>query len=60
MGIGDKISNAFDEAKGKIKEATGDATDNEQLQAEGVGDQVEADAKQAVEKGKDAWNDATK
>ncbi|GAA1159209.1 CsbD family protein [Ornithinicoccus hortensis] len=60
MGIGDKISNAVNEAKGKVKEAAGDATDNERLEAEGVGDQVEANAKQAVEKGKDAWNDATK
>ncbi|MGB3764099.1 MAG: CsbD family protein, partial [Ornithinimicrobium sp.] len=33
MGIGDKISNAAQDAKGKAKEATGDATDNEQMQA---------------------------
>ena len=35
MGLGDKISNAAEEAKGKAKEAWGDATDNERLEAEG-------------------------
>ncbi|MET0930341.1 MAG: CsbD family protein, partial [Aeromicrobium sp.] len=35
MGLGDKISNAAEEAKGKIKEATGKATDDESLEAEG-------------------------
>ena len=34
MGIGDKMKNAAESAKGKIKERTGDATDNEDLQAE--------------------------
>ncbi len=60
MGIGDKISNAAEEAKGKIKEATGDASDNEQMQAEGKTDQGKANAKQGGEKAKDAWKDATK
>lgn len=59
MGLGDKIQNAAEQAKGKGKEAVGDATDNEQLQAEGRGDQVQADVKQTGEKVKDAWNDAT-
>ena len=60
MGIGDKMDNAFDEHKGKAKEAYGDATDDEQLEAEGKGDQASANIKQAGEKVKDAWNDATK
>jgi len=60
MGIGDKISNAAEDAKGNAKEATGDATDNEQMQAEGKTDQGKADAKQGGEKVKDAWNDVTK
>ncbi len=47
MGLGDKISNAADEAKGKVKEAWGDATDNERLEAEGKADQAVADVKQA-------------
>ncbi|MDX6283126.1 MAG: hypothetical protein QOH03_4197 [Kribbellaceae bacterium] len=57
MGIGDKLSNAAEEAKGKIKEKTGDATDNEDLQAEGQADKSVADLKQAGEKVKDAVKD---
>lgn len=60
MGIGDKISNAAEEAKGKAKEAYGDATDNERMQAEGQGDQASAKTKKAGENVKDAWKDATK
>lgn len=59
MGMGDKIQNAAQEAKGKVKEGVGDATDNERMEAEGVGDQVEANVKQTGEKAKDAWKDAT-
>jgi uncharacterized protein YjbJ (UPF0337 family) len=55
VGIGDKIKNAADDAKGKIKEMTGDATDNEDLEAEGKADQSVADLKQAGEKAKDAF-----
>ncbi|MEV8378520.1 CsbD family protein [Kribbella sp. NPDC056861] len=55
MGIGDKIKNAAEDAKGKVKEMTGDATDNEDLQAEGKADQSVADLKQAGEKAKDAF-----
>jgi uncharacterized protein YjbJ (UPF0337 family) len=57
MGIGDKVKNAADSAKGKIKEKTGDATDNEDLQAEGQADKSVADLKQAGEKAKDAFKD---
>lgn len=57
MGIGDKLKNAAEEAKGKIKEKTGDATDNEDLQAEGQADKTVADLKQAGEKAKDAFRD---
>jgi len=55
VGIGDKIKNAADEAKGKVKEMTGGATDDEDLQAEGKADQSVADLKQAGEKAKDAF-----
>ncbi|MFI5735864.1 CsbD family protein [Kribbella sp. NPDC051587] len=55
MGVGDKMKNAADAAKGKIKEATGDATDDRDLQAEGQADQTKADLKQAGEKAKDAF-----
>jgi uncharacterized protein YjbJ (UPF0337 family) len=57
MGLGDKISNAAEEAKGKVKEATGSATGNESLEAEGKGDQASANVKQAGEKVKDAAKD---
>jgi uncharacterized protein YjbJ (UPF0337 family) len=55
MGLDDKISNAADDFKGKSKEATGKATDDESLEAEGKGDQVKSDLKGAGEKVKDAF-----
>ncbi len=57
MGIGDKMKNAAESAKGKVKERTGDATDNEDLQAEGRTDKTKADLKQAGEKAKDAFRE---
>ena len=59
MGLGDKMENAAEKAKGQGKEHLGDAMDNEQMEAEGRGEQTRADAKQTGEKVKDAWNDAT-
>jgi uncharacterized protein YjbJ (UPF0337 family) len=56
MGIGDKMDNKKDEAVGKAKEAWGDATDDESMQAEGKVDQAKANLKQAGEKVKDAFN----
>jgi uncharacterized protein YjbJ (UPF0337 family) len=53
----DKMGNEAEEAKGKVKEWVGDATDNESLQAEGVADQAKAHAKQAGEHVKDAGRD---
>jgi uncharacterized protein YjbJ (UPF0337 family) len=55
MGIGDKLKNAAEEAKGKIKKETGDATDNRDLQAEGQTEETVAALKQAREKAKDAF-----
>ncbi len=55
MGLDDKFENAADDVKGKAKEATGKATDDESLEAEGKGDQVKSDVKQAGEKVKDAF-----
>jgi uncharacterized protein YjbJ (UPF0337 family) len=55
MGIGDKIDNMSEDAPGKAKEATGKATDDESLEAEGRMDQSKADVKQAGEKVKDAF-----
>lgn len=59
MGLGDKISNKAQEAAGKVKEKAGEATDNEQLQAEGAKDQGAAKIKQAGEHLKDATKDVT-
>lgn len=55
MGLGDKIKNAAEEAKGKVKEVVGDATDNKSMEAEGHKDQAAANVKQAGEDVKDAF-----
>jgi len=55
MSGSDKIDNAAQDAAGKAKEAVGKVTDDEKLEAEGKGDQVKADIKQAGEKVKDAF-----
>lgn len=57
MGLGDKIENAMDHLKGKAKEATGKATDDESLEREGKGDQSVADVKKAGENVKDTFKD---
>ncbi len=57
MGTDDKVGNAAEEAKGKLKEKAGDATDNRDLEAEGEADQTKANLKQAGEKVKDAFKD---
>ncbi|QMU70526.1 CsbD family protein [Streptacidiphilus sp. P02-A3a] len=55
MSTDDKAANIGEKAKGKVKEATGKAVGNERLEAEGKGDQVKGDAKQAGEKIKDIF-----
>jgi uncharacterized protein YjbJ (UPF0337 family) len=55
MGIDDKIENKTDELAGSAKEKAGDATDDQDLQAEGKNDQSKANLKQAGEKVKDAF-----
>lgn len=55
MGLGDKIENTKDKVVGKAKEAFGDATNNEKLQAEGAAQQAEGSVKQAGENVKDAF-----
>ncbi|MBP2333780.1 MULTISPECIES: CsbD family protein [Corynebacterium] len=47
------FQNKADELGGKAKEAAGNAVGNDDLANEGKGDQVKADAKQAVEDAKD-------
>lgn len=55
MGLDDKLDNVKDEKLGQAKEAYGKATDNQDLEAEGKGDQGVASLKQAGEKIKDAF-----
>jgi uncharacterized protein YjbJ (UPF0337 family) len=57
MSIGDKAKHAAEEAAGKVKEATGKATDNERLEGEGKGDQASASVKSAGDKAKGAAED---
>ena len=51
-------SSTFDDAKGKVKEAAGDLTDNNELKAEGKADQAGASVKEFGEKIKDKLDDA--
>ena len=60
MGVDDKIGNAAQKLAGKGKEAAGEASGDESLKAEGRGDQAAADIKQAGEKVKDAFKNASK
>ncbi|MGI8450614.1 MAG: CsbD family protein [Streptosporangiaceae bacterium] len=55
MATEDKAANKVTEVKGKAKEKTGQATGNEQLEAEGKADQAKGNLKQAGEKVKDAF-----
>lgn len=57
-GEKDRVKGAWDEAKGKVKEAVGDVTKNRSLQAEGVADQVKGKARKTVGTGKDAIDEA--
>ena len=45
MGAEDKASNKVKDAKGKVKESAGKATDNEELESKGKADQAEASVK---------------
>ena len=55
MATEDKAANKVTESKGKIKETVGKATNDQELEAEGKGDQAKGNLKQAGEKVKDAF-----
>jgi uncharacterized protein YjbJ (UPF0337 family) len=55
MGASDKMENAAEDAKGKVKEGVGRATGDDEKVAEGKADQTKADVKQAGENVKDAF-----
>ncbi|MFC0430774.1 CsbD family protein [Kutzneria buriramensis] len=50
-----KIDATADDVKGKVKEGVGKATDDDNMTAEGKGDQAKGKVKQAVEDVKDAF-----
>ena len=54
MADKDKVRNKSEETKGKLKETTGRATGDKDLEAEGRADRTKGSAKQAGEKLKDA------
>ncbi|MCB0907246.1 MAG: CsbD family protein [Nocardioidaceae bacterium] len=60
MGLGDQAKHTMEDLGGKAKEATGDATDNEDLKAEGEADQTKASFKDAADKVKDGLRDVNK
>jgi uncharacterized protein YjbJ (UPF0337 family) len=47
----------FEDAKGRVKEAAGDLTDDDDLKREGKLDQASSTVKEGVEKAKDKVND---
>jgi uncharacterized protein YjbJ (UPF0337 family) len=54
MAKTDKVKNAKQKAKGKLKEVVGEASGDDSLKLEGKSDQRKASLKQAGEKVKDA------
>jgi len=57
VGVDDKAKNKAEEVKGQAKEGLGQATDDQELVAEGRTDQTKSDLKQAGEQVKDAFKD---
>jgi len=55
MGLLDKFKNKAETAKGDAKQKVGQATDNQQWQAEGKADSMKGNLKDAGEKVKDAF-----
>ncbi len=56
----DRTWNLIQYLGGKAKETTGEATDNEDLEAEGKADQTKASFKDAADKVKDGLRDVNK
>ncbi len=55
MSASDKAKDKVEAAKGKAKKATGRALDDPYMEAEGKGEEVSGNLKQAGEKVKDAF-----
>jgi len=48
----DELDGRVDQVKGKVKQATGDLTDNERLHDEGVADEAAGDVKEGFGRGR--------
>jgi uncharacterized protein YjbJ (UPF0337 family) len=57
-GTNDKVTGYYDEAKGKGKDAWGNATGDAETQAEGQRDQAKGKVEQGMGKAKDLMGDA--
>ncbi|WBL19704.1 MULTISPECIES: CsbD family protein [Citricoccus] len=57
MSTGDRFSNSAEEAKGKAKQAFGEATDNDSLKNEGKADEAKGSLKNTFEDLKDNVQD---
>ena len=57
MSAGDKIKNVVQQTVGKAEEAVGKKTDDAELTAQGQKDQSMGEARQHVEKAKDATHE---
>lgn len=57
MGIGNKIKQKFEELAGKSQRTTGDALDDESMQAKGLAREKKAQVKQTGEKAKDVFEE---
>ncbi len=55
MGAVDKAKNAAEELAGKVKEKVGDLTNNDDMKADGEGDQAKSNVKQTGEDVKDTF-----
>ena len=51
---------SMDKAKGRVKEAAGDLTDNDKLKREGKTDQAKGKAKEGVDRAAEAVKDVIK
>ena len=58
MSAQDKIHNAVDDVKGKVKEGIGHVTGDSSVEAQGERDQAKADVKKTGENVKDVIKDA--
>lgn len=59
-GFGKKVEGAIEKTSGKVKEALGNATDNQSLKREGQKEQLKGNVKEKAGQAQQNWEDATK